>query len=469
MNRRGKGNLNVWVMGMILLLPAVGFAEEQERVLSLAQCTAIALRQSPDLIVEQEEVQASIAARNSARGALGPKLRLEANIIRWDGAQQASFGDIPGMPLQIPPFTVREAMTTTVGVSLIQPLSSLWTIYEGYKMRSLGVEAATSKRAISERDVAQRVAEAYYRVLQAARMIDVSRTSVEQLEAQVKRAQSFFNNGVVGQNDLLRAELGLASARQRLIQSRGSHTLARSQLAFAMGLPPDVVIQPVEAKIAAPQGGTISIFAAERSALHQRAELREIEARLDQTQAGVRVAWSRMVPQINFLARYEKNAGSSFQPEHAYYAGLFASWDLWEWGSTSFGIPEARARRRQVETARERLRDAIRLEVRVAHVSFVTTAEALQVAERAVGQAEENYRLEQKRYEAQASTSFDVVDAESQLTGARSLMQTALYDVLIARTALERAMGNSPGDPRTPLAINSIAANTIKEGSHAGQ
>jgi outer membrane protein TolC len=73
-----------------------------------------------------------------------------------------------------------------------------------------------------------------------------------------------------------------------------------------------------------------------------------------------------------------------------------------------------------------------------------TASEALVVAKAAVAAAEENFRLVKKRYEANAATSFDVVDAEGLLTQARGQMETARYDYLIAHAALRAAMGGAP-------------------------
>ncbi|HEY2370357.1 MAG TPA: TolC family protein, partial [Polyangiaceae bacterium] len=67
-----------------------------------------------------------------------------------------------------------------------------------------------------------------------------------------------------------------------------------------------------------------------------------------------------------------------------------------------------------------------------------------------VASAEEHFRLVTKRYEANTTTSFDVVDAESLLTQARASLQTSTYDFLIARAALRRAMGESPEQQQRP-------------------
>jgi outer membrane protein TolC len=73
------------------------------------------------------------------------------------------------------------------------------------------------------------------------------------------------------------------------------------------------------------------------------------------------------------------------------------------------------------------------------------------VARDAVEQAEENFRIEQKRYESGDNTSFDVLDAENQLTTARGQLQAAIYDSLIAHSNLARAIGQ-----QDPLQVSTL-------------
>ncbi len=413
------------------------------RELTLAQCVELALRRNPEAASAAAEVAATEAARSSARGGFGPKVRAEANVVRWDGAFETGIG-AAGTPLPIPPVQVRDATTTAASLSLIQPLTSLWTVYESYRIRDLGVGAARSQGEAVRRNVTYRATEAYYRLLQARRLEEIARKSVEQVQAQVDKARSFFEQGVVRKNDVLRADLGLATARQRLIQARGNAALAQGRLAIVTGLPPDTVITPSDV-----QGGqeplqSVAVEGLERRALETRAELREAAFRADQAGGEVRAAWSRMLPQINAVASYQRNTGSKFQPENAYFVGLFATWDVWEWGATYYGTVEARARRDQALDREAKARDDVLLEVRAASVEYRAAAEALEVARAAVVQAEENFRLESRRYEARTSTSFDVLDAETLLAQARTQEQNAVYDHLIARADLDRAAGSLP-------------------------
>ena len=430
-------------LAMSLLAARTAAAEP----MTLAKCIDVALHGNPDITSANLEVEATTAQSKSARGGFGPRLHLDAGIQRWDKALPFNLGSLNSL---LPPSAtfpnIRDQWTWSVGATLAQPLTSLWTIKEGYVLRQMGVDVAEIQRKSARRDVAFQVTEAYYRVLQAMRLADVAQRSVENIDAQVKRAQSFYRAGTVGRNDLLRAELGLAAAKQRLIQANGGVVLARGQLARLMGLPPDSPIDPADKTTEVAVGPLIPASEAENRAVADRLEIKEVAKRIDQTEAGVSLAKSKMLPQVNAVANYTHTVGSQFNPTNAWFIGGTASWDFWEGGGTYYGIDESKARLAQALSARRKAEDMIRLETRSAHVSATTADQALHVARDAVEQAEENFRIEQKRYESGDNTSFDVLDAENQLTTARGQLQAATYDSLIAQSNLARAMGQqSPG------------------------
>jgi outer membrane protein len=421
----------------------------QAETLTLDQCVSIAMKESPDITGANFDVDAAIAKKNEARGGYSPRLKLDAGVQRWDSefsiplfglvAQACGANCNSGMLLE--PMTLRPQWTWSVGATVAQPIGALWSVREANVLAKLGIDVAEIKRKSARRDAAYQVNEAYYRLLQAKRMADVAEKSVEQVASQVKRAQTFFVQGAVARNDVLRAELGLAAAQQRLIQSRGQVTLARSRLATLMGRSPDSDIDAVDI-VAEPELGSAPAPAqAEQAAVEQRLELKEISAHIDQANAGTRMAKSKMLPQVNAVANYTRQTSSLLGLPKSWFVGATASWDIWEGGSTYYGIDESKAQLAQAIEARRKAEDMIRLDARSAHVGVTTAAEALQVSKHAVEQAEENFRIEQKRYESTSNTSFDVLDAETQLTTARGQHQAAIYDLIIAKSNLARAMG----------------------------
>lgn len=409
------------------------------RTISLDEAVSVALRQNQDVRVSAAEVEAADAQRRQVKGQLFPRLRAEGNILRWDKSLELGGFGPPGTP----PIVVRDATTSTVTVSLIQPVSGIVALLDAYELRKIGVDAATLRADIRKRDVAFQAVEAYYRARQAARLVDVAKQSIEQLDAQVRRARTLESRGVVGRNDVLRAEVAAANAKQRLLQATTNLAITQARLAFVLGTTGEIGAAPM-ALAPDPAPLEIRLEEAERRAGTQRAELRELDARIAQAGAGVRLARAKLFPQINAVAAYQHNEGLGFvQPKNAGYVGGLLTWDAWDWGATPAGIGEARAQEAQALAAADKVRAAIQLEVRQAYTSAVTTHAALEVARTSVVQADENLRIETKRYEASTSTALEVLDAETLVTRERAQLETALYDHLIARAALRKAMGES--------------------------
>lgn len=403
------------------------------RPMTVDECVGLALDRNPDALSADFGVAGADAARAGVRGQFGPKLEADANVQQYTSPFDIPFGGEK--------FRVRDAFTWTLGGSLTQPLTPLWSTLEQYKVQAFGVDVASIKRIEARRQVSFDVVQSYYRLLEAERLAEVADASVAQLEAERRQAQSNYTNGVIAKNDLLRAELALANARQRSIQQAGAVVLARAQLAQSMGLPPAEAVEAVPFSGAPPAVDEASLASAEAHALGRRAEVRELARSIDQAEASERYARTKLLPQVNIVGNYTHTGGSPFVQANALYAGLVGSWDVWDWGTTESAIAQASAQLHQARLARRKVEDQVRVEARQAYVNAQTAREALDVAKVAVSQASENFRIVTKKFENAAATSFDVVDAEALLTQARGQVETALYDYLIARAALQQATG----------------------------
>lgn len=427
-------------MSALALLTFAALAAEP---LSLQRTVDLALERNPDIVSAGLESDASRWSRLSSLAAAGPRLRVEGAVQVWDKPLEVSFS-IPGLPGDGPSLKVREQFTSSAQVMVVQPIASLWPILEGLHIKDLGVDIAHLKQAQARRDVTYQATESYYRLLQAQKLVQVSETSVSQVEAQVKKARAFEGQGLMGRNDVLRAELALAGAKQRLLQIRGGESLALARLRTLLRLAPEEPLSVIAPDAAASaERPSFELAQAQEAARAQRSELREIEARVGQASSLRRIAWAKMLPAVNALASYQYTQGQALAQKDQVFVGLSAQWDVFEWGGTYFGTREAAVRERQAALGLERLQDAINFDTQASFVSWGTAREALGVAEQSVVMAEENYRIESKRYENAANTTFDVLDAEALLTQARAQRENAWFDLLVAEAGMQRAIGQT--------------------------
>lgn len=70
------------------------------------------------------------------------------------------------------------------------------------------------------------------------------------------------------------------------------------------------------------------------------------------------------------------------------------------------------------------------------------TRKRLSVTEQSISQAEENLKVNRDRYEHGLSTNTDVLSAETLRTGSQYNHANAIYDAVLARIRLKRAISD---------------------------
>lgn len=454
----------IWpTLALPLALPVLGAWASPltlSEAVSRAQANDSTLK---SIAAQQDGAEAGLSA---VRANYGPKVRLEGNVIVWDSEQTISFGGGGGATggaaaLPAPttayeaavqgivqalgalgkPTTVRDQVTSQATVQLVQPLMGLIGVKQGADVAALNVEAtrqqAETRRARIELDTVQ----GYFRTLQAQALARAAQQQVESLEAQEKKVLSLHANGVIGKNDVLRLQVALAAARQQVINVEGMVQQAQAALAMQVGAQPG---ERFELSTDAPPLADAPVPAlddARKSAREDRPEIVELRTRVDQTREGVDAARAKLLPDLNLIAQFQHNEGSTFQAENSLFGGLFLSWTAWEWGATASQIKAANAQEDATRALYEQAQKGLSLEAEAAHVQVRTADSAIAVAEGAVAQAEEALRLERARLEAQQATTTDLINAETALLQARVNLENARSERLIARARLRAAMG----------------------------
>ncbi len=403
----------------------------------LADCIREAIERGPEIEASMAARDVAEAQRKGTRGNFGPKVIVDGGVQVWDRELSADFSaGIPG--LNIPPFVIRDAVTWSLNVTLAQPLTGLWTIYEAHELQTIGVDVANLQTEMAKVDKAVNVAEAWLSTLLADEMVEVRKSSLAQRMSDRERAGALVRAGVLVEADLARVDLGVTDSKQTLAIAERQARLARARLSQLVG----GRRTPVSAGAGAGAGGAmIGLEAAKAQALSRRVEAKQLKQQVAMAERAVSVATSKMAPTVNLVAAAQFAGGSEFQQDSAAFVGLTLEWTVWEWGATKFGIDEASARVREVKARIRQLDEGIALETEAAWVDHASALDQMALASEAVKVAGINYELVQKRFGAKAATPFDVVEAESALTKARLDEKMARVSALMARAKLARAMG----------------------------
>jgi len=445
-------------LGAVLVLVAGPAADvraaEAIKPLSLAESIELALKRSVLLNAAKEGVRAAEAQRKEAFTAFLPKLSTTYSYTRLnEDPSVASPGTSLVLPLPVGAVTIPSA-TYQAGtkdnynwaVEARQPVFTGGALRANYEANRLGIEIAGQEEAAAVRDIVQEVKIAYFNILKAGRMREVAEQSVERLKAHRDSAQGFYDVGIIPKNDLLYAEVELANGRQFLVRAENGLEMAKAKFNTLLRREIDASVEIEDVLNEQPFEKPLNACLAE--ALENRPEIRTYALRLEQARSIVKIAKSEYYPNVSVVGNYARYgdtpgvAGSPYRDQENWYLMAVANWTFWEWGKTKHRVEAGLNREGQAADILANVKDQISLEVKNAFLLVGEAAKQVRTARQAIGQAEENFRINTERYREQVGTSTEVIDAQTLLTKAKADYFNALGDFNINLARLERAMGS---------------------------
>jgi outer membrane protein TolC len=258
---------------------------------------------------------------------------------------------------------------------------------------------------------------------------------------------------------VLQAEVAVANARPPLINARNAYRIAKNNLSNLLGynLPrnvwEDIPLQLTDKLDSDPY--SIELPSAIAQALQRRTELAALQRTVGLQRENIINARAGYKPTIQAFAGYQWQSKqfTSDDPSddlNGWLVGGQLTWNIFDGLLTHGKVIQAKA---QLAHAKADLDDnsrKIELEVRTDYSGLIEAREVLESQQKVQEEAEEALRLARARADAGTGTRLDVLNAETQLTQARTTQVQALHDYDVARARLERAIGQdmAPGQEK---------------------
>jgi outer membrane protein len=424
----------------LILSPFPVFSQGKARFYTLQESIEEALANNYSFKAKQEQVDQAMQAKKQARADFFPKLSTRYSYTRFDEERTFRSTLMGGGEVAISSLDNYEWRGTVT-----QPLFTGFALISSFELAKLGIDQSEMDVELVKLDLALKVKEAYFDILIADKAVEVAKDAVESLESHVKVARSFYKVGMIPVNDVLKAEVELANAKQNLVKANNASRLARSAFNIVLSRPINALVEVEDILLFKPERGEFPEYV--REALNNRPEMKLIDISILQTDQQIRLANSKNFPEIGFTFDYIKAgdepsvSGSPFHDENEWRATAALSWTFWEWGKTHYSIKEIESLKRELMQNRMALKDSISLELREAVLELETTEENIPTTRKAIEQGEENLRVNEERYKAQVTTITEVLDAQTLLTQARVNYYNALYNHHLAKAKLLRALG----------------------------
>lgn len=325
-------------------------------------------------------------------------------------------------------------------------LTATQTIYDFGRRDARQRQAATNLNAVGagirsqEQEVLLQVIEAYFSVLEGEKLVVTAEEELQSVEEHRRVAQALYDSGSVTRNDLLQAEVRLASSRQKLLASRNRAANLHLQLNFLIGAPPGERHELSEPALEIVQQQT-ETPAELNAALQARPDLAALRSQLEISDQQVRESRTAFYPELFARLSLDYLENDKLREQTIYAATVGLKINLFDGFASSAGRDKASSTRSRMQQQLQMAEQQARLEISTSRNDLRVAGERIGVTSEAIRQGEENLRINKNRYQERVGTASDVLDAQSLLTQVRTEHYRALYDFQVARARLSKALG----------------------------
>lgn len=417
-------------MLVAILSACVSAAYAEPRTYTLQNAYNAALGSNEMIKIAEEGLVQANSRVDQAMTYLYPRLTGSAAYTRFNET--------------IPPtgdFIVQPLNQLDAGLILTQPLYTGGRTMAGLRTAKTLREVSTRDLSTTRQDTLLNVAQAYYGVLKAQRLVDMSRDSLSRMERHQKITQREAQTRKTRTNtsNLLRARTLVSQSRIYLVRDEDGLRIARQQLHLVSNLPEDArVSEP--APQSAPAQDLQTLHATARSNRDDYAA-----SKLNQRVAAenITIVKGAHYPQVYAEGglRYKSTDPTTIDEGTVYYGGLRLSIPIFEGGLMKAEVSEAKSKLRQAELSTAFLERSIDTDVNESYVNLQTVSSVLDTVKLQYEDARENFNAVESLFSQGLAPSLSLIDAQQALFLAERELVNATYDQQIAILRLKKSIG----------------------------
>lgn len=421
--RRGEGI----ILGLLLVAPASGAP-------TLGELCRAALGRAEES--RSADARAAVAAHRSdeARGALLPKVSVEAGVTGWsEPTGSAGNAFLPG-PL-------RPDHQSVLSLGVEQPVFAGGALVNRWREGRRAASAAEAGRRSSREAVLRATGDYAYLLLESREALRQAESSIERRRAHLKAARQRSSAGLAARAETARAEADVQAALASRIEAERAGIEARERLKALTGV-------DVSSGLAEPQPLAVPAEAgAETSA---NPELLAAHERAEAARSAWRGAQGDLLPQIVIggqVRRTEESPQSILYIRNETFGYARLRWPLFAGGSRAAAVGEARSaleesREEEKRLARDRSADAViaREAVRQAEAEVEAERARVEAARAAYDAAKERYGTGLESWLIRLDAESELTDAGAALARSRYARERAVLELHAARGTLETAL-----------------------------
>lgn len=423
------------------IISAQTLMAQQSRTMTLREAIELTLAYSKTLQSDKTKIEATTLAVKEAYEKKLPEagvtasylyLPFQPNInLHTDSDTAAKKNNTPN---------VNQVMYGVASVSV--------PIYTGGRLK-YGIESAKYlEEAIkldAENNREQMVLNVVYACInlyKAYTAIGLVKENLAQSQQRLKDFTNLEKNGLLPRNDLMKAELQSSNIELALLDAESNYKVASVNMNLMMGIPEQTELIPDRNGLALPTSiKTLEQY--ENEALQNRKDIGAFQFRKKAAGVEINTVKSNYYPSIAFTGGYvAANIPGFVTITNAVNIGLGVKYDLSSLWKTNTKIQQAQIKVKQLQLNEEQLNDNIRQQINQAYQAYLVSVKKIDVYEKSVLQATENYRVTKNKYDNSLATTTELLDADVALLQTKLSVTNSKADSFLAYNKLLQLTGS---------------------------
>ncbi len=418
----------------IIFLNILGFAvielpihAQTTQKINLQQAIDLSIKNSNNLKIADSKVLVASADVQEAKDRKLPNASVSASYLRLSSANV----DIKSSQTSNRPSPkVNQAVYGIANITM--------PLYAGGRIK-YGIESAEYLEKAAKLNVKNDKEAVVYNTIQAYTNLYKSSKSVtvinENLNASVQRDSLFSRleqNGILARNDLLKAQLTTLNIELSLLDAQNNFTIANINMTLLLGLPENTLIE-VDSSFVNVTQQLKPFMEMENMALQNRKDVQAIAFQKKAAAVGVKVAKAEAYPTIALTGGYiAADIPKLITVTNAINIGLGVQYNIASLWKNNTKLTQARAKEVQLNATESLLNDDIKLQLNRDYQNYLFAQKKIDVYEKSIVQAKENYRITKNKYDNNLVTITDLLEADVSLLQAKLNVTVAKADAALA-------------------------------------
>lgn len=424
------------------MLWSLAMVQAQTRTLSLDEAVSLSLVHSPALKLQQAKMEERMAALEKAQDERLPDLKVTGSYIRLNSANidlKSGSSGSGGSGSEAP--KVNQALYGLVNLSL--PIYTGGRIRYGIESARYLAEASKLDASTQKDEIIQNTIEAYINLYKAGAAVNLVEDNLRQAQQRVKDFSNLEKNGLLARNDLMKAELQASTTELALLDAQNNYQLAQVNMNLMLGLPEQNSIQADSTLQLLPSSlSTLQDYL--QAAGQNRKDKASLNLQHKAADAQVKLTKAGRYPSLALTGGYiAADIPHFFTVTNAVNIGVGVSYNIGSLWKGKAGIKQAEAQSAQLAAQELSLDERVRLQVNKAYLDCLSSQKKIDVYQRSVDQANENYRITRNKYENSLASTTDLLDADVAQLQARLNYAFSKADALVTYYQLLKVTGQS--------------------------